>query len=86
MRRMGKWYMPLMVMGAGGLGVLALAAGGPPARRWILNKLGRAPQAFEQWNEAAQTEVERLRSALDGISASVPAPAKGSGSGGLPVM
>jgi hypothetical protein len=84
---MRKWYVALMVVGAGGLGVLALAVGGKPARRWVTQKLRRAPQTFQEWNEAAQQELDRLQSAIDGLASSMGEDAHDRGNtGGLPVM
>jgi hypothetical protein len=76
---MRKWYVPVTVVGVGALGVLALAVGGRPAKRWLQHKLERAPQTFQEWNEAAQQELDRLQSALDDISAQVGREESGAG-------
>jgi hypothetical protein len=65
---MSKWLLPLMV---GGLGILLLSDEGLEAIQWATNKLKQAPEAFRDWNDAAQGELERIQLALDQMAESL---------------
>lgn len=70
---MKKWFLPLTVVGLGGLGVLFLSEKGRKALGWMSARLEEAPDRIAEWNEAAQQEMERIQSALNQLSASLPA-------------
>jgi hypothetical protein len=68
---MRKWMMPLTVLGVGGLGYLFLSERGRQGLRWIAENLHRAPDAFLDWNEAAQRELDRIQIALNRVAQSL---------------
>ncbi|MBV8206344.1 MAG: hypothetical protein JO041_06090 [Acidobacteria bacterium] len=70
---MRKWYIPLTVVGVGGLGFLLLTERGRRSLRWLAANLHRAPEALLDWNEAAQRELERIQSALNRVAESMQA-------------
>jgi hypothetical protein len=69
--KMRKWYVPLTVLGVGSLGVLFLTDGGRQRLRWFAANLHRAPEAWLDWNEAAQREIDRIQLALNRVADSL---------------
>jgi hypothetical protein len=67
---MNKW-LPLAVVGLGGLGILALSDRGLEIMGRLLGRLEDAPQRFLDWNEAAQRELDRIESALNRMANSL---------------
>ena len=65
---MNKWFLPLAVFGVGGLGLFALSDRGIELLETAANRLQRAPEAFLDWNEAAQSELDRIQTALDRVA------------------
>ncbi len=68
---MRKWYLPITVVGLGGLGYLFLTERGRQAMRWALEHFQEAPEKFLEWNEAAQRELDRIQIALNRVSDSL---------------
>ena len=68
---MQKWFLPLTVLGLGGLGLLALSDRGHDAVQWALDKLDEAPDQFDDWNTRAQAELDRIQSALNRVAESL---------------
>jgi hypothetical protein len=67
---MRKWYVPLTLMGLGGLGVLCLTERGRNAVRWLYTNL-HDPDKLIEWNDAAQRELERIQTALNRVAATL---------------
>ncbi len=65
---MRKWFLPLTVLGIGGLGALLLSEAGQRSLEWLSDRLDEAPDKFAEWNESAQTELERIQSALNDLA------------------
>ena len=68
---MRKWYLPITVLGLGGLGLVGMLVGTEKGRsvvRNISDNLLDGPDSFEDWNIAAQRELEAIQSALDGLA------------------
>lgn len=70
---MRKWYVPLTVVGLGGLGLLFLTDSGRQRLRWLAANLHRAPEALLDWNVAAQREIDRIQMALNRVAQSLDA-------------
>jgi hypothetical protein len=68
---MQKWFLPLTVLGIGGLGLLVLSDRGQDAISWAFKKLDEAPDAFSDWNERAQDELDRIQMALNRVAESL---------------
>ncbi len=68
---MKKWYMPLALLGVGSLGALLFSDRGRKAVRWAAESLERHHETFQEWNEAAQRELDRLEDALNRIADSI---------------
>jgi hypothetical protein len=68
---MRKWLVPLMVVGVGSLGAFFLTDKGRTAvRRWT-SYLDEAPEHWEDWNDAARAEMERIQNTLNQIAQSL---------------
>ena len=68
---MQKWFLPLTVLGLGGLGLLVLSDRGQDALEWVFNKLDEAPDQFNDWNARAQDELDRIQLALNRVAESL---------------
>jgi hypothetical protein len=68
---MRRWYVPLTVLGLGGIGAFLLSERGKNALRAIFEDLGEAPERWLEWNESAQSELDRLQDALNRIAESL---------------
>jgi hypothetical protein len=68
---MRKWYMPLTLLGIGGLGLLFLTERGRRGLRWAARNMHRAPDTLLDWNEAAQRELDRIQNALEHVADSL---------------
>jgi hypothetical protein len=68
---MRKWLVPLAVLGAGGVGAfLASPKGRETLRRWLA-VWAEAPERWDEWNDAAQTELDRIQATLNQIAQSL---------------
>ena len=68
---MKKWYMPLAVLGIGGLGALLLSDRGRQTLRWVAENFERHQDTLFEWNEAAEREIARLEEALERVADSI---------------
>lgn len=70
---MRKVFVPLTVLGVGGLGWLFLTERGHSALRWIGDRLEEGPERLLEWNEVAQRELDRIQVALNRVAQSLQA-------------
>lgn len=70
-KTMRKWYVPVTLLGLGGLGALFLTERGRTAVRWLYENMHRAPESLLEWNEAAQRELDRIQTALNRVADSL---------------
>jgi hypothetical protein len=68
---MRRWYMPLTVLGLGGIGAFLLSERGRTTLRAMFEDLREAPERWLEWNESAQTELDRIQDALNRITESL---------------
>jgi hypothetical protein len=68
---MRRWYLPLTVLGLAGLGALILTQRGRQALAWLAGSFENAPDTLLEWNENVQSELERLRAAVDQLADSL---------------
>jgi hypothetical protein len=68
---MRKWYLPMTVMGLGGLGVLLFTDRGRRAIRWAVENMPHAQSRLAEWNETAQRELDRIQTALNRVAESL---------------
>ena len=68
---MRRLYVPLTVVGLAGLGLLLVSEAGQQAIDWLAENWERTPERLNEWNEAAQRELDKLESALDQVAESL---------------
>jgi len=68
---MRKWLVPLVVVGAGGLGAFFLSEKGRGTLKRWLAALDQSPGRWEEWNEAAQSELDGIQASLNQIAQSL---------------
>ncbi len=68
---MKKWAVPLTVIGLGGLGALAFSRRGRQAVKWVVDQIPEAPERIADFNEAAQSELDRIQNTLNEIAESL---------------
>ena len=68
---MRRWYVPLTIMGVGGLGALLLSERGRAALQKVVEKFWQAPDRLLCWNDNLQDELDHIQSALDQIAESL---------------
>jgi hypothetical protein len=68
---MRKWYVPLAVLGLGGLGVVLATEGGRRAVRRIADVLEDAPEHIDSLSEAIQDEVATIQEAINSIASAL---------------
>ncbi len=65
---MRKWFLPLTVLGIGGIGALLLSEAGRRSLEWFFDRLDEAPDRLAEWNESAQSELEKIQNALNEVA------------------
>jgi len=68
---MRRWYVPLTVLGLGGIGVVLLSERGRSAMRALLQDFGHATSRLLEWNEGLPDELDRIQAMLDGVAESL---------------
>jgi hypothetical protein len=68
---MRKWFLPLTVLGIGGLGALVFSERGRKAIVWAMERIDEAPERFSEWNENAQSEFDRIQNNLNRLAESL---------------
>lgn len=68
---MNKWYLPLTVLGLGGLGVLFGTERGREVVGRAANLLEELPDVYAEWQGSAEREIQNIQSAVDQIAASL---------------
>jgi hypothetical protein len=70
-RSMRKWLTTLAVLGIGGIGAFLLSDKGREVlRRWLAD-LRDSSEQWDEWNESAQLELEKIQAALNQIAQSL---------------
>lgn len=68
---MRKWYLPLI--GLGSLAALAYSLREPRTPEWYYGRKDRPAPPSEKWDHEVEDELQRLKSALDQVAASLEA-------------
>ncbi len=65
---MRRWYVPLTVLGLGGLGVLFGTERGRDALRRASDFFEEAPDRLNEWNNTIEQEMANIQEAVDSIA------------------
>lgn len=65
---MRKWFVPLTMLGIGGLGALILSETGRRGLEWLFEQMEEAPDRIADWNDSAQTELEKIQASLNELA------------------
>ena len=65
---MRKWYLPLTVLGLGGIGAALLSSRGRAVVSAWFETASAGPNKFVEWNDKAQSELAKIQKALDRIA------------------
>ena len=68
---MRRWYVPLTVLGLGGVGALLFTERGRTVLQRITENLWDAPDRLMEWNDNLQGELDRIQQALDHIAETI---------------
>jgi hypothetical protein len=68
---MRRWYVPLTVLGLGGLGVLFGTERGRHALRRASDFFEDAPARLDQWNNTLEQEMASIQEAVDSIASAI---------------
>ena len=75
---MRRWFLPLTVLGLGGVGALLLSERGRGKLRELWQQFQNTPEGWQDLNDGVQSELDRIQVALDRISESIdPSPHMG---------
>jgi hypothetical protein len=66
---MRKWYVPLTVLGLGGLGLLFVSERGQQALRALVDGFENGDEGFGDFHAGVDRELAQIESALDEIAA-----------------
>jgi hypothetical protein len=65
---MRKWFVPLTMLGIGGIGALVLSETGRRGLEWLFEQMEEAPDRLAEWNDSAQSELERIQASLNELA------------------
>ena len=68
---MRRWFVPLTMLGLGSIGAFLLSERGRGILRDIFGDFEEAPERWQEWNENAQSELDRIQAALNRIAKSL---------------
>jgi chromosome condensin MukBEF complex kleisin-like MukF subunit len=68
---MRRWYVPLTVLGLGGISAFLLSQRGRTALRAVSRRFQQAPGRLLELNESLQSDLDRIQTALDRIADSL---------------
>ena len=68
---MRRWYVPLTVLGLGGIGAFLLSERGRTALRAVSQRFQQAPDRLLELNDNLQSDLDRIQAALDRIADSL---------------
>jgi hypothetical protein len=68
---MRRWFVPLTMLGLGSIGAFLLSERGRGILRDIFEDFEEAPDRWQEWNENAQSELDRIQAALNRIAESL---------------
>jgi hypothetical protein len=68
---MRRWFLPLTVVGLGGVGAFLLSERGREALRELWERFQGSPEGWPDLNDNVQSELDRIQAALDRVAESI---------------
>ena len=68
---MRRWFLPLTVVGLGGVGAFLLSERGRETLRAFWESFQDSPDGWQDLNDSVQSELDRIQAALDRIAESI---------------
>jgi hypothetical protein len=68
---MRRWFLPLTVLGLGGVGAFLLSERGRTTLRGLWDRFQESPDGWRDLNDSVQGELDRIQAALDRIAQSI---------------
>lgn len=68
---MRRWYVPITVLGLGGISAFLLSERGRTALRTVSRRFQRAPGRLLELNDSLQSDLDGIQAALDRIADSL---------------
>jgi hypothetical protein len=68
---MRRWFLPLTVIGLGGVGALLMSERGRGKLRDLWQRFQDSPDGWQGLNDNVQSELDRIQASLDRISESI---------------
>jgi hypothetical protein len=68
---MRRWYVPITVLGLGGISAFLLSERGRTTLRAVSKRFRQAPDRLLELNESLQNDLDRIQAALDQIADSL---------------
>lgn len=68
---MRRWYVPLTVLGLGGVSAFLLSGRGRTVLRRLLDSFGESPESWLRGQDSLENELENLQAALNRIADSL---------------
>jgi len=68
---MRRWYLPLTVLGLGGVSAFLLSERGRTKLRAISKRFQQAPDRLLELNDSLQSDLDHIQAALDRIADSL---------------
>jgi hypothetical protein len=68
---MRRWFLPLTVVGLGGVGAFLLSERGRETLRALWERFQDSPDGWQDLNDSVQSELDRIQAALDRIAESI---------------
>lgn len=68
---MRRWYVPLTVLGLGGISAFLLSERGRTKLRAISKRFQQAPDRLLELNDSLQSDLDHIQAALDRIADSL---------------
>ncbi len=68
---MRRWYVPITVLGLGGIGALLMTERGRNVLQKLMQRVWQAPETLLDWDGSLESELDRIQTAVNCIADSI---------------